>query len=478
MLNRLCQAIAFIFLALQMQAQSDPAEQSDSLVQLPAAYLDKVSSRAGQLEGKLDKKSEKIFQRMMKREAKMKKKLARIDSSAAVEIFNNTSQKYQQIKQRLASPNGLTQYFPKLDTLSTSLKFIENNPQLLSSIKNGKEKLKEAMSKMNGLEDQFKKAEDIKQFLRERKRFLKEQLSKFGFARELKKMNKEIYYYSQQVNEYREMLKDSKKIESKALALLSKTKLFRDFMKRNSMLASFFPMPGGPGGNASPQGVGFAALQTRAQVTGFLQQAGFNASNGISQLRKNIQDAGSQLDQLRSRMSQTGGDGLDMPDFKPNAQKTKSFFKRLEYGTTLQSQKANGFFPVTSDLGLSVGYKLNDKSVIGIGASYKVGLGSGWKNIKLSNEGVGLKSFIDWKIKGSFWMTGGYEQNYRTVFNSIDQLKDFNAWQQSGLVGVSKIVSLKTKFLKKTRVQLLWDFLSYNQRPVTQPVLFRIGYNF
>jgi hypothetical protein len=39
-------------------------------------------------------------------------------------------------------------------------------------------------------------------------------------------------------------LKDHKKAERKAIELLSKTKLFKDFMRKNSMLASLFRLPG------------------------------------------------------------------------------------------------------------------------------------------------------------------------------------------------------------------------------------------
>ena len=152
--------------------------------------------------------------------------------------------------------------------------------------------------------------------------------------------------------------------------------------------------------------------------------------------------------------------------------------KRLEYSANMQSQSATSFFPVTSDIGLSAGYKLNDKSIIGIGVSYKLGWGRGWDHIKLSNEGVGLRCYIDWKLKGSFWISGGYEQNYKTAFRDFNQLKDMNAWQQSGLIGISKVLSLKSKLFKKTSTKLLWDFLSYKQVPRTQPIVFRIGYNF
>jgi hypothetical protein len=60
----------------------------------------------------------------------------------------------------------------------------------------------------------------------------------------------------------------------------------------------------------------------------------------------------------------------------------------------------------------------------------------------------------------------------------LQQLKGLQQWQQSGLLGISKIVSLKTKFFKKTKLQVLWDMLSYHQVPRTQAVKFRVGYSF
>ncbi len=147
---------------------------------------------------------------------------------------------------------------------------------------------------------------------------------------------------------------------------------------------------------------------------------------------------------------------------------------RLEYGANIQSQKATSFFPTTSDIGLSLGYKLNDKSAIGIGAAYKVGWGRGWNHIRMTHEGLGLRSYVDYKLKGSLYLSGGYEQNYRTAFTSIEQLKDHSAWQSSGLLGLSKKYRVSKKV--KGDVKLLWDFLSYQQVPRTQAVLFRVGY--
>ncbi len=455
------------------------AQTDTSSTLISTNYIAKVASKANSLEQKLDKKSEKALAELQKQESKMKKKLMKIDSLAANNVFANADNKYKELEQKLQN-SKLKQYIPRLDSLSTSLKFLESNPQLLKNVREGKEKLQDALSKMKGLEGQLQKAEDIKKFLKERKQFLKEQLSKFGFAKDLKKINKQIYYYAQQVNEYKAMLNDPKKIEKKAMELLSKTKLFKDFMKKNSMLASLFRMPGEPGDPTSAANL--AGLQTRAQVNGLIQQQiAAGGPNAREQFNQNLQSAQSQLNQLKDKVfkSGMGSSDAEMPEgFKPNDQKTKSFLKRLEYGTNIQSQKASYFFPTTSDFGLSVGYKLNDKSIIGIGASYKLGLGRGWNDIKLSSEGIGLRSFIDWKVKGSFWISGGYEQNYRSAFKNFSQLQSVNDWQQSGLIGFSKVISMKTKMFKKTSIKLLWDFLSYEQLPKAPPIVFRLAYSF
>ncbi len=481
------QNLLFILVILAATSCAAQMDTTQSPQILSSKYLDIVSSKAGKLEAKLDKQSLKALQQWQRQEAGIKRKLAKTDSLKAVAIFGNTEQQYEQLEQKLQSKAPLQQYIPSLDSISSSLKFLHQNPQLLSSAKEAKEKLGTALSKVKGMEGKFQQAEDIKQFIKERRELLKNQLGNLGFAKELKKLNKQAYYYSEQLNEYKSLLKDHKKAERKALELLSKSKLFNNFMRKNSMLASLFRLPGddlSPTGGAG--GGSLAGLQTRAQVNGLIQQQiAAGGPNAQQQFQQNIQQAQSQLTQLKDKLlkassiggSLEGAGEAEMPEgFKPNNQKTKSFLKRLELGTNIQSQKANGYFPVTSDLGLSLGYKLNDKSIIGIGASYKLGWGQNIKHINITNQGAGIRSFVDWKIKGSFWLSGGYEMNYRSEFQNVEELKELNAWQQSGLIGLSKVVSLKTKFFKKTKLQLLWDVLSYRHLPITQTVLFRMSY--
>ncbi len=456
--------------------------QSDTLSQpISAKYLDQVSSKAGDLEQKLDRQSEKILSKFLKAEQKLQRKLARKDSAQAQQVFGSAGQQYAQLQEKLARTDKLKQYIPSLDTLSSSLKFLQANPQLMAIAKEGPAKLKEAMGKMNGLQTQFQKAEEIKKFLRERKEYLKSQLNNLGLGKQLKQLNKQAYYYSAQVNEYKQLLKDHKKAEQKAIELLSRTQLFKDFMRNNSQLASLFRLPGSSAGNTGAANL--AGLQTRAQVNSLVQQqltAG--GPNAQAQFSQHMQQAQAQLNQLKDKLSKLGNSGggdMEMPEgFKPNEQRTKSFLQRIELGANIQSQQSNGFFPVTSDIGLSAGYKLNDQSVLGIGASYKMGWGENIRNIRITHQGIGLRSFIEWKLKGSFWLAGGYEMNYRSGFRRIAELRDRSGWQESGLIGVSKVVDLRSKILKKTKVQLMWDMLSYRQVPKANAVVFRIGYTF
>ena len=470
--------VCLFLYSVSLFAQADSSSNA-SLQQLSSQYISSISFKAAILESKLDKQSEKALAAMMKEEAKIKKQLQKKDSLLANSIFGDAAAKYKGIKEKVTASSTKV-YIPLLDTLKTSLHFLEQHPELIEKTKDAVKKLKDAMSRMKGMEDKFQQAETIKQFLKERKQFLKDQLSKLGFAKQLKKINKQVYYYSQQLNEVKDILKDQKKAERKAIELLSKTKFFQEFMRKNSMLASLFRMPGDPNDPANMASL--AGLQTRSQVNNIIQQQlSAGGPNAMQQFQQNVQGAQAQLSLLKDKVMKLGGGSSDaeMPEgFKPNDQKTKSFLKRLEYGTNVQTQSASAFFPVTSDIGLSLGYKLNDKSIIGIGASYKLGFGRGWNNIRFTQQGAGLRSFVDWKIKGNFWASGGYEMNYRTAFNSIDQLKNLNAWQTSGLLGISKSIPVKTKFFKKTKMQLLWDFMSYEQVPRTQPIVFRVGYNF
>src|SRR5262249_41202284 len=156
-------------------------------------------------------------------------------------------------------------------------------------------------------------------------------------------------------------------------------------------------------------------------------------SNNIQALQSGIQQAQSQIQQLKNKINELGGSSDEaLPSFRRNQQRVKSFWSRWELGANLQSTRSNAWLPSAIQIGLSAGYKLNDRSVIGGGMAGSVGWGKNIKHIAISYEGVGARSYLDWKLKGSLWLSAGYEMNYRSSFTRIEQLNRLNAWQQSG----------------------------------------------
>ncbi len=478
-------------------AQEESGSFADKITSFPTKFLNKVNKKADNLEEDVIKQSTKYLQRLAKQERKLQRKLSKVDSAAAKNLFAGSQAQYQAMIQQLKSkePPVLQkgkQYLPRMDSLTTSLKFLDQYSDKLKSLGQTPAQIKEALAKINGAEGKLQQAEDIRKFIRERKQLLREQFQRSGLNKAFRQYNKEAYYYAAQLEEYKKMFSDPDKLLDKSMGLLRKLPLFQDFFKKHSELASLFNLPGSDNGAVNNMtGNVIPGLQTRSQVQSMIQQQlGITGPNvngiqggggGLDALQQNMQSAQTQLNQLKDKVSNLGGTSSDMemPEgFKPNSQRTKTFLQRLEYGTTIQTIRSNNFFPATSDLGLTLGFKLSEKNIIGVGASYKLGWGRDIKHISFSSQGIGFRSFLDMKLKGSFYASGGFEYNYQKPFASVQQIKYLDDWSKSGLIGISKVVSMKTKLFKKTKVQLLWDFLSYQQKPVTQPIKFRIGYSF
>jgi len=454
------------------QEQSD---QADAAVNFPSRFFNRIQQKTASLDNQLTRQTEKYLQRLQRREQRLYKKLYKVDSAGAKALFAGAADHYAALGQKLAGDTGgprlhlSGEYQAYTDSLQGMLKFMKG-PQAAG-----------ALTQLKTLEGKMQDADQIKAFVRERRQQISQYIQQHAnlaglLGKDYQGMNQELYYYSQQVRQYKEMLNDPDKLEKQALAILSKLPAFQSFMKKNSQLAGLFNLPANYGDPGS-----LAGLQTRDQVAAIInQQVASAGSGGAAALQTNLQSAQSQLDGYKDKLSKLGGGSgdMDMPDFKPNNQKTKTFWRRLEYGTNFQTVRNSYYFPTTSDFGLSIGYKLNDHGTLGIGASYKLGWGNGIQHVAFSSQGIGIRSFIDIRLKGSFYASGGFEYNYAKPFSSYQQLRTIQDWTTSGLLGISKVISLKGRVFKKTKVQLLLDFLSYQQVPRTQPVLFRMGYNF
>ena len=449
-----------------------------ALQQLPAKYFKETGKKIDQYTQRVSNKTGKTLTRLARWEAKVQSMLQKVNPGAADRLFANEQLTFKGMLAQYKKGEAVMQqyrssYDEYRDKLTTQIKYLDSNKNLLP--KNAQQLLAVTKQKANELNKEEEQYEALQKMIRERKKqLLDEAIKHLGKNKQLQKINKETYYYVETLKNYRQLFNDKTKREETAKKLLEKIPGFNDFMRKNSLLASLFRLPDNYG---SPQSL--AGLQTRASVNSLIQtRIAAGGPNAMAEVRQNLQAAQAELSKLKDKIikSGSGTSGDEIPDFKPNTQRSKTFLQRLEFGTNVQFGKRNNLLPGTADIGLTVGYKINDRSVIGAGLGYKLGMGSIQK-IKFTHEGIGLRSFVDWKLKKQFFVSGGFEMNHNASFKNFTALNHAKAWQQSGLVGISKKIALKTKLTKGTKVQLLYDVLHREHMPVSQPWIFRIGYD-
>lgn len=452
---------------------------------IPDRTLRVLDRQYAALQQRIRQQTEKILLRMQKKEAALQQQLQPKDSLKARVLFTRAQATYQQWLTRLQTPvntsstaDPLREYIPGVDSMQTALRFLGQSHLSPAKL----QQVQAAGSQLQQLQGTLQQATDIRQFIGEREQQLKTQLSGSGFTKQLLGINKESYYYQQQLAGYKDLLNNRDRLKEQVLSQLSQQRAFQDFMQQHSYLSRLF---GHPATVASPTGTPPAGLQTKAQLQQLIGQhtgVSITGSGGGSQqfMQQQLQQAQQQLSQLQDKVTQlaskVGSPDLTLPDFSPNEQKTRSFLNRLEFGFTIQSQAGNYWLPGSSTLALSVGYRLNDRSAVGIGGSYIMGLGSGLDHIALSNLGIGMRSYLEEKLKGSIWLTGEIDYNYMQAFQKWSQVDHLDVWQQGALIGLSKKYRLTGR--KTGTLQVLYDALYRQHIPATQPILFRTGLSF
>ena len=432
----------------------DSSSVYNKLYNLPDKFFGSVNSESEKFQQNLVRSTTKYLKKLSKQELKLQRKLAKKDSIAAKELFGDVNKRYDSLLNALHSSGDKLRniYSSRIDSMQTALNFFNKN-KILGQSPAMQSKLQSVFKDYGNVQQKLKQTNFIREQLKQRQQMLKQRLQNVGLLKDFKKYQEKVYYYRAQVDEYKNMFETPGKMEAALLKVANKIPAFSQFFNKHSQLASLFRLPG----NNDPAMESIDGLQTRAMLTQELEQRLGSGPSVERYMSQNIANAQSGLSNVKNKLNQLGnaGSDMDMPDFKPNQQKTKSFLSRLELGTNVQSSKGNSFLPVSTDLGLSVGYRINSKSIVGIGSSYKLGWGKDIRHMAISHEGVGLRTFYEMKLKGSFWLSGGAEMNYRSSFNRVQELKDYSAWQQSALLGFSKKISLKNKTLKSTKIQLL-----------------------
>jgi len=459
-----------------------------SNIKVSTGYLKRVQQRAADMDKRIAKQTADYLASFQKEENSLQKAVYAKDSLKAKELFSGSQQKYIQLLSSLHASLGsaqlpaLKEYLPAVDSMETAMRFLSKAGAGNAAWPTSKlSSVESTATQLQQLEGRWQQARDVESYIKQRESDLKQQLAEYGVGKQLLGMNKQAFYLQQQMTQYKAMLQDKQLMQAKLLNTLRETPAFQGFMQKHSYLGRLFSLPDNYGTNLDLPG-----LQTKAKVQDMIsQQIGVKSSNGMAgpdpaqYAQQKVGQAEQQISELKNKLSVLGGSGgsgdVTVPDFKPNGERTKSFMQRVVVGMSLQTQPSTVLLPATANLALTLGYKIRSNVIAGVGAGYRLGVGNGINHISFSSQGVNLRSYLDVKIKGGWWMTGGMEYNYMQEFTKWQSLLQPDIWQKSALVGLEK----KYRAGKRTgNLQILFDALYNQNTPKSQPIVFRTGIEF
>ncbi len=457
--------------------------------------FEKLEKNLRNTQAKLAKQQNAAMKAVEKQQQDMLEVISKADSGFALQLRQQWEEHMAQIV------HAKTPYVARLDTLTTLLKFISHHkgkiPQI-GPLEDVLGDMKEKLAVCNALQNAaVQQRQLIGQWLQGRSGL------DVGLAKQLKAYSLQLSVYKQQLEAWKTTLNDPVKLEQAMLAGLQKLPGFSKFLEQNNQLAAILGR-GGLGSNPAGAGIPVPGMQSRQNLLQQLQQRfGNNATgtgSGVPQIiQQNLEDAMRSLSSLQQGIQQLegylgrgaiGNQNLTPQEKESAALKALPVHKRIRIGYNIQSGGGPNYFPAINDIGLKAGFQLHPRFEAGIGGAYKLGLGDSWRKIKISHEGVAIRSYADWRItpagdkflKG-FWVTAGYEWNNftRLAVSNSDTNNTASLptgpvlWTNAGLLGVTKKIA---KGKKEMHFQILWQFSTGNGPNASAPFLFRWGKSF
>ena len=446
--------------------------------QASVRYLDATKRKISKLDKQLTRHTRTLLTRLFKEEQRLKGPLSRLPSAAPEAYLNARMSSIQQMERSLASRDeeatrvfSKMEFIPYMDTLSGSLSYLSEYYKRLPGAGALQSAIEQNLQHLHELEGRWAKVRRIQDQAQRQLQELEGRFSSLGAPAQkyLDRMSRGFYYYRQKVRYYQDLWKHPDRVEQKTLSLLRQTPSFKKYMDQHSALVGLFPIGKG-------DGVSLKQIPTREQMKALVQSHLSGAGPGQMQLVQNqMRLAMSKLGELKSRYSGLKSTA-QMPQGPVDPIKGKTFGQRLELGSNVAFARATHYYPTTGELAFQAGYKFNKKGSLGLGTSLRMGLGQGLQNIHFSVAGLGLRSYIDYKFKGTFYLSGGWEYTLTKLGSEVHFLNGRTGWTKSALLGLEKKYRISSKL--KGTIYLLYDFLHNQHIPAGPPIVFRTGYCF
>jgi len=442
-----CLHIVFLFsnflILCHVQGQENPDQKLRQGIEKSNAMLDNFSRKCE----RRTKKAERRFERY---ERKID---AKITKNTKITGIKQDSLRFIGVQKSQESRNGLGKE-PLLDSLRLIYGFADYTGISPEQPLTGK-----ANESLNHAQQQLNVTQRTKNELLQRKEYWKEQAKEHTeCGKWLGKMEKERYYYTAQINEYRKPLRDPNALDEKLMNALRKDPRWAEF-------AATLP--------AKPQNPD--KMQPRKMVQQMIQtQATAIDPDPASLLRDAKKKGNDLLGNLTNQASSFGNmdNSAQMPKFTPNPYKTKSFWNRIDVGFNLQFDNRTNSLPSAGVAGAQASFNFNPKFSVGVLTNYRFGMGE-ITNIHFSHAGAGYGTFANYKVWKGIGVQAGYERNWRAEM-LVRENRYPAAWTNSALAGFAYEYGIGKK--AKASVGVFYDFLYRQHTPQTNAVLWRMGW--
>lgn len=456
--------IVFLLLSSKLWAQQPTENTVINEGVIPEKFTTSLHKKVNNAEQQLQKASAKALRKLQKQERKLYKAMLQQNPEAAQAILGVGIDSLA--KEQLSAgdvSNKMEGFHPWVDSMRASLQFLQTDSGARLCMPNVVKQLSIVKAQLQKLQNQLAGADKLQAIIADRQQLMRQSFLQYPSVQKLLgKYAKQAYYYKAKLIEYKTLLSNCKKAEATAFNVLRKIPAFKKFISKYSYLGNLL----------SPSINNVASYgQTNNYVAALVSS---NGPAAMQQIRDNIQAGQNQLEQLKAKLSSAqlagGGSSNDIPTFKANEMRKKSFFKRLSFGTNYQFTAARGTAPQMLDLGVQVAYQFNKNKQAGIGLGYRLGMGKSIRQLALSSEGLSMRSFFDLRIKGGIYASGGLELQYNTRFYQLRQLQLREQWNQLALIGISKKMNLGKKAGAGISVQ--YNIFAH-QQPATSPWVIR-----
>lgn len=467
------------------------AQEEVTFVEQGKKYIDLNIKSLSKLNHNIERQQKNLLNKLQRQEKRFASKLKRKDSAAHAQ-YTQQAISFDSIgKLRQAGPSKTTAKITgkpaaAIDSLTAIQSFLEKKIHLQGESNNNAADLIGYDSKLVNLKTQQNYSNYINELIGQRTNNLKSINASAKGVSGFKSIDKQVYYAKEKMKVFKQISDQPSVLEDDALEMLQGQEGFEQYMQKatgNDMSSL---------NGLSTSDLEKMGYQTKRQVNQQLQQKFGNNLTGLQQNVSNqikaYQDKTKKLTEAAKTAKQSKHSlqqlrRTDKPTFKVNPMRGLPFSRRVEKQYNWQTTRATiDGAPAMLQASAMAGFRHTPRLTYGIGMAASVGLGTSWNNIRISFEGIGLRSYAEWKWQYGIGVYAGYERMYKQaafidnkeVAAPERKLNPHNTstYNEAVLIGLAKTYKVNDKW--NGSFQVLYD-VWWKEKGLKSPIILRLA---